>query len=286
MLAPTGVAANVVSAAIHSGLGIPVGSYRKTSPKLNDKTRSKLRNKLSVKVILIDEISMVSNILLLHIHQRLYEIFGTSEELPFAGLSVIPFEDLYQLPLINQRPIYSEYKDVLLNIAPLWRLFRIAELTEVMRQKRDTAFFDLLNKVRAGNIDSEAESPLKSKFISKDDLNYADNAMHIWAENAFAFIHNSERLNSIDGTLYVISAMDLLPKKVRSCLNEKALSRSQMQTGGLTHTLSLKIGARVMIITNNIYVLDKLSNGQIGLVAYIKVENGQINVIYVKLDDE
>ena len=126
-------------------MGIPVGSYRKTIPKLNDKTRSKLRNNLaSVKVILIDEISMVSNILLLHIHQRLTEIFGTSEELPFAGLSLIAFGDLYQLPLINQRQIYSEYKDALLNISPLWRLFKITELKEVMRQKGDTVFIDLL----------------------------------------------------------------------------------------------------------------------------------------------
>ena len=55
-------------------------------PRLGDKMRSKLRNKLSeVGVIIIDEISMVSNLLLLYIHQRLTEVFGCSEELPFAG---------------------------------------------------------------------------------------------------------------------------------------------------------------------------------------------------------
>ena len=56
MLAPTGVAAvNVAVATIHSGLGIPVGCYHKTIPKLNNKNRSKLRNTLSsVKLILID----------------------------------------------------------------------------------------------------------------------------------------------------------------------------------------------------------------------------------------
>ena len=56
----------------------------------------------------------------------------------FAGLSIIALGDLYQLPPINQRPIYAEYKDAYLNISPLWRLFKIAELTEVMRQKGDT----------------------------------------------------------------------------------------------------------------------------------------------------
>ena len=135
----------------------------KTIPKLNDKNKSKLRNILSsTKVILIDEISMVSNYLLLHIHQRLNEIFGT-EDLAFAGLSLIALGDLYQLPPINQRPIYAQYKDALLNISPLWRLFKIAEFTEVMRQKGDTTFIDLLNKVRVGNMDDHAEELLQSR---------------------------------------------------------------------------------------------------------------------------
>ena len=119
MLASTGVAAvNVAGATIHSALGIPVGNFYKTIPKLNYKNKSKLRNILSpTKVILNDEISMVSNYLLSHIHQRLNEIFGT-EDLPFAGLSLIALGDLYQLPSINQRPIYAQYKDALLNISP------------------------------------------------------------------------------------------------------------------------------------------------------------------------
>ena len=48
-----------------------------------------------------DEISMISNTLLLHIHQRLIEILGTSEDLPFAELSIIAFGDLYQLPPVT-----------------------------------------------------------------------------------------------------------------------------------------------------------------------------------------
>ena len=109
--------------------------------------------------------------------------------------------------------------------------------------------------------------------------------MHIWAENAPAFIYNNERLNSTDGNLYLINSTDLLTKNVRPSLIEKALSRSQMQTGGLAGALSLKIGARVML-TTNIDVLDKLSNGQTGTLAHIKLENGNVATIYVKLDDK
>ena len=98
-------------------------------------------------------------------------------------------------------------------------------------------------------------------------------------------MHNNERLNSIDGNLCVINSTDLQPKNVRPSLIEKALSHSQMQTGGLAGALSIKIGARV-ILTTNIDVIDKLSNGQTGTVAHIKLANGNVATIYVKLDDE
>ena len=74
MLAPTGVAAvNVDGSTIHSALGISVDfSSAKCVSKLSDKRRCFLREKLSeLKVIITDEISMVSNKLLLYIHQRL-----------------------------------------------------------------------------------------------------------------------------------------------------------------------------------------------------------------------
>ena len=59
--APTGIAAcNVDGNTIHSELGIPVGNYGKTIPKLSDKKRSSLRNKLSeLRLLIIDELSMV-----------------------------------------------------------------------------------------------------------------------------------------------------------------------------------------------------------------------------------
>ena len=129
---------------------------------------------------------------------RLTEIFGTSEEVPFAEVSIIAFDDLYQLPPINQRPIYSDYKDTLLNISPLWCLFRIAELTEVMRQKGDPVFIDLLNKVHIGNVDADVQQILHSRFIFKNDPNYPTNAMHIWAENAPVLLHNELMLRQID----------------------------------------------------------------------------------------
>ena len=52
-----------------------------------------------LKLIIMDEISMLVNTALLHINQRLKEIFGTSNSQLFAGISVLGVGDLYQLPV-------------------------------------------------------------------------------------------------------------------------------------------------------------------------------------------
>ena len=101
ILAPTGVAAiNINGTTINSGLSIPPYVNGYTLPRLSDSERGRLRNLYSeVLVVLIDEISMVSDIRLLHIYKRLCEIFGCSESQPFANLSILVVGDLLQLPL-------------------------------------------------------------------------------------------------------------------------------------------------------------------------------------------
>ena len=107
---------------IHSGLGIPVENFHRSIPKLNDKKRSTLKHQLSeVKVILIDEIPMVSNYLLLHIHtsEAKRNIWNFRRHNIFRNFNFSIWR-FYQLPPINARPVYGEYKHPLLNIAPLW----------------------------------------------------------------------------------------------------------------------------------------------------------------------
>ena len=121
---------------------------------------------------------MVSNKFLLNVHQRLVEIFGCSPHITFAGISVIACGDFYQLPPIQQRPAYAKF-DVILNICHCWRLFKIAELTEVMRERGDQELIMLLNNIRTGNITENDEKTLKLKFIEKSDHNYCKEAFHI-----------------------------------------------------------------------------------------------------------
>ena len=103
LLAPTGVAAiNIDGTTINTGIAIPkeTGDY---FPAIFDQRKIQYRLALKdLKLIIVDEISMVGNTTLLHIHQRLKEIFGCSSAKLFAGISIIAVGDLYQLPPIKK----------------------------------------------------------------------------------------------------------------------------------------------------------------------------------------
>ena len=88
---------------------------------------------------------MVGNTTLLHIHQRLKEIFGTTSSL-FAGITIIVVGELYQLPPIRKKNVFDNYKNDSYNLCHTWKIFKMIELTEIMRQKNDQAFTGLLLK--------------------------------------------------------------------------------------------------------------------------------------------
>ena len=98
-------------------------------------------------MIIIDEISMVSNMKLLFADQRLKDIFGTPQYSLFAGKAIIAVGDLFQLPPCKGKPVFAEYSKDLINLCHPWRDFTVIELTEIMRQKDDCCFVELLNRL-------------------------------------------------------------------------------------------------------------------------------------------
>ena len=73
LMAPTGVAAiNPDGTTIHTAFNIPVGHFGSNLPPLSDKIKSNLRNRLSeLKIVIIDEMLMVSSNLLFYVRLRL-----------------------------------------------------------------------------------------------------------------------------------------------------------------------------------------------------------------------
>ena len=136
ILSPTGVAAiNINGTTINSWLSIPPYLNGYTLPRLSDSERGRLKNLYSeVLVVLIDQISMVSNICLLYINKRLCEIFGCSKSQPFANLSIPVVGDLLQLPPIKAPQIFEPNNNRFGDFFNLWSLFVMVELTEVMKR--------------------------------------------------------------------------------------------------------------------------------------------------------
>ena len=178
----------------------------------------------------------------------------------------------------------STLKD--LSSLELWCNFNIAKLPEAMRQRGEITLTDLLNKIRIGYIDEYVESVFIGKFIYWNYLNYPDNLSHIFVGNKHVRNHNDAMIQKLDSPTISLDATDQLTKGVT--LSDKKLlflsAKKPTDTGNISSRLVLKIGARVKLI-NNIDISDRLINGQIGLVKYIKSVAGKITKIYLSFDD-
>ena len=168
ILAPAGVAAiNINGTTINLGLSIPPYVNGYTLPRLSDSEQGRLRNLYSeVLVVLIDEISMVSNIPLLHIQKSLCEIFGCSESQPFANLSILVVGELLQLSPTKAPQIFNPYNNGFGDFFNLiYGRYVMAELTEVMWQKGDKNFVNILNNIRIGKCSEDDVKRLQTRKI-------------------------------------------------------------------------------------------------------------------------
>ena len=154
--------------------------YRPLSDDALKITRDALRN---VTLVIIDEISMVSNVTLLYIHLRLTEIFQTEDVKDgwFGIRNMVFFRDLLQLPPVFEGPVYTPLTAELaqkytgcIGAVDLWQnLFTYDELTINMRQKDEKEFIELLCRVCLGCITTndirllnERKMPLRSDSVS------------------------------------------------------------------------------------------------------------------------
>ena len=98
---------------------------------------------------------MVSNKMLKHIHERLKQIFGTQDSVLFTGISQIAVGDLYQLPSIKAKPVFSQFKHDCFNLCHPWSVFQMIELHQIMCQQGDSTCTELLNRLRTGSLKVE-----------------------------------------------------------------------------------------------------------------------------------
>ena len=157
---------------------------------------------------------------------------------------------------------------------------KVVELTGAMRQRGDLEFISFLNKIRVGIVDYEGEKILLSRFIAKDNPAYPKHAFHMFAEIKLSVDYNELMLNEILKGVISINAIHLSDKQT-----ETFRTRKIGDTGNLASVLNLKVGVKVML-TINIDLEDRLVNGLVGKVMYLRYVNDEFKVIYVKFNDQ
>ena len=75
-------------------------------------------------------------------------------------------------------------------------MFQFTEFTVVMKQKKDTEFIDLLNKIRTEDIDANVHHRPKLGFLNETADNYPRNAVHMFAEN-YPTLYNKRILDTL-----------------------------------------------------------------------------------------
>ena len=172
--APTGLAAfNVGGITIHRLFQLPVEHEGKTAtywslPKSSQKVlQTTLR---SVKMIVIDEVSMVSSLNFAYMHLRLEELFGGNDwfgatNMLFVGdlLQLLPVNGAHVFERITQRSL--QYRLGCTTAVNIWREAVVYdELTINERQKTDDGF-SMLDSVRRGCPNDETILMLRKRVI-------------------------------------------------------------------------------------------------------------------------
>ena len=275
LVAPTGKAAyNIKGNTIHSVFHIPANqplrNYMKLSFDYLNTYRSKYKD---IKWIIIDEISMVSNYTLRYIHLRLQEIKGN--ELLFGGVNLVTVGDFFQLKPVMGQFIFEDYSSDYGPLANnLWKdNIRIFELIEIMRQKDDKLFAELLNRLRVGQHTKKDIHYLKATKQSNQQLASDTSIPHFFPTKEQVQFNNQQNLTSNTSPI-VAKCTDLIPASLTQYMKNDITSalakRKEKDTGGLSSTILLAIERQYDLISN-IDVKDGLINGSPCCIKYIQM---------------
>jgi ATP-dependent exoDNAse (exonuclease V) alpha subunit len=270
-LGSTGISAvNIGGQTIHSFFAF--GICKNTEELLRyDKNKSRLKELYGIlsntDLLIIDEISMVSAALMEMIRYRL-NASGFDGSILFVG-------DFFQLPPVRKKDDFdggSLFGDEIYAFeSSAWKSYnpKILELC-VSKRTNDEAFFDILNRVRKGEIDEKVTRFFENLRQNQEVM--LSNPTILFGRNYEADNMNKRRLDEIDKELRVVNA--------EFNLNEKTLSQNRIESWqkalNIPLKLELKEGAHVLFCVNK---WGKFYNGERGIVRgifdeYLLVEKG------------
>ena len=247
LMAFTGTAAfNVDGITLHSALCLPTSR----SPGLSDENRSILQQRLKqVKLLVIDEISMVSRKTLDLVHQRmcLAKHLDLNAAL-FGNISVLVMGDPYQLPPVGGESLFRKHaaRNPSELAPPLFEEFLFHELTQIMRQTGNEDFPQVLRSIRVATPAEHSleDTLLQSREVTvpEDDPAYPTEVMHVHAQNRHVALRNEKMLKRLPGEEFQCKAQDS-PKDRSTNLAKLTIPDDPQKTGRLLKFFNFKTGA-------------------------------------------
>jgi ATP-dependent DNA helicase PIF1 len=266
VLAPTGVAAvNIKGQTIHSFF-----QFRPdvTPETVYDVRLSKPKRKLfkELDAIVIDEISMVRADLLDCIDAFLKR-YGKHRDLPFGGVQMVFFGDLYQLPPVvtrNDKELFSEhYPSPYFFDAKCYSYLnlKIIELDKIYRQN-EKDFIRLLGKIRENTVTSSDMEELNSRHISEFESSLENFYIYLTTTNKMADQVNQKKLVSLKTASYRLEG--------------EVIGAFDMRSLPTHEHLDLKFNAQIMLLNNDPF--GRWINGSIGKIISVDQNKYVINV--------
>ncbi|XP_065370889.1 uncharacterized protein LOC135963037 [Calliphora vicina] len=294
LCAPTGKAAfGIGGATLHAMFSLPINQFSgEIRPLSNNVVNSLIAKFMDLKIIIIDEISMVGAKMLGYLDARLKQIFKSTAA--FGGISILVFGDLKQLPPVGDRWVFSTNPSNPYGVLAgegLWNLFKFYELTEIMRQRDDLSFAQALNSMAVGEMDTTQIELIKSRVVENTSI-IPSEAIHLFWSNAEADQYNLLRLGQISTNEFTSKSFDVIKSDILATSNRNrilnmVLKMKTSETQGLPGQLKLKTTAKYMM-TVNINTSDGLVNGAAGVLMDIELnsQTGNPTILWIMFSDE
>jgi ATP-dependent exoDNAse (exonuclease V) alpha subunit len=264
LAAPTGLAAlNINGRTLHSIFKLPTSegiipptynAYLQDGPAYNF-------IKYRIKHLIIDEISMVRADAFDYIDRLMRHVKRI--DAPFGGVQMICIGDFYQLPPVvagkeeSRQMMEAGYDTPFIFSSRVFKNnFKTLTLNEVLRQKGDPAFIDILAAARTGSLHPKHTKVLNTRVSKPDDIR-----IKLTCTNKEADIVNYQELRKLDTKEVLFQA---------SKFGEWPALPAEAE-------LRLKIGAQIMVKMNG--ADKKPTNGKSGGMQDSKVVNGTLGVI-------
>ncbi|XP_050303297.1 uncharacterized protein LOC126741056 isoform X3 [Anthonomus grandis grandis] len=281
LCAPTGKAAfNIGGITLHAALSLPVSQYgEELIPLHHDTVNTIYCNLCDLKLIIVDEYSMVGARLFDHINSRLQQIFKS--DAIFGNISIILCGDNRQLPPVRDMYIFcpvktNPYKELCGTY--LWDHFKYFELSEIMRQSEDKSFAVALNNMAFGKMTDEDVQLIKSREVDSIDQ-IPEDTMHLFCTNAEVDAFNEMKLSTFKTERAVSQARDVIKgscsERLKNLFLEHAKSLKKGESFGLMLNLILQVDAKYMI-SMNVDTSDGIVNGATGILRQIDYDRNKI----------